>query len=47
LNPLPATPLPLDGHGIIIVVFALAAAAFHKASFSANEGVRDEQGEKQ
>ena len=41
LNPLPATPLPLGGCGIIITVSALAAAALRKASFSADDGVRN------
>jgi hypothetical protein len=44
LNPLPATPLPLGGRGIIIAVFSLAAAALRKASFSADDGVRNERG---
>jgi len=44
LNPLPATPLLLGGRGIIISVFSLAAAALHKASFSADGGVRNERG---
>ena len=47
LNPLPATPLLLGGRGIIIAVFSLAAAALRKALFSADDGVRDEEGEKQ
>jgi len=34
--------LPLGGHGIIIIVFSLAAVALHKASFSADDGVRNE-----
>jgi hypothetical protein len=41
LNPLPATPLPLGGRGIIIAGFSLAAAALRKASFSADDGVRN------
>jgi hypothetical protein len=47
LNPLPAMPLPLGGCGIIFTVFSLAAAALHKESFSAVDGVRNEEGEKQ
>jgi hypothetical protein len=43
LNPLPATPLPLGGRGIIIAVFSLAATALRKASFSADDGVRNVQ----
>ena len=46
LNPLPATPLLLGGRGIIIAVFSLAAAALRKASFSADDGVRNEREEK-
>jgi hypothetical protein len=42
LNLLPVTLLLLGGCGIIIVVFSLAAAALRKASFSANNGVRNE-----
>jgi hypothetical protein len=38
--------LPLGGRGIIIVVFSLAAAALHKASFSTDDGVRNERKEK-
>ena len=39
-------PLPLGGRGIIIIVavFSLAAVALHKASFSADDGVRNEGG---
>ena len=39
LNPLPAMPLLLGGHGIIIAVSALAATALCKALFSADDGV--------
>jgi hypothetical protein len=46
LNPLPATPLLLGGHGIIITVFSLAAVALRKASFSTDDGVRNEREEK-
>jgi hypothetical protein len=41
LNPLPATPLPLGGRGIIIAVSSLAATALRKALFSADDGVRN------
>jgi len=34
--------LPLGGHGIIIIVFSLAAVALCKALFSADDGVRNE-----
>jgi hypothetical protein len=45
LNPLPATPLPLGGRGIIISFsLAVAAAALRKASFSADDDVRNERG---
>jgi hypothetical protein len=47
LNPLPAKPLPLGGRGIIFTVFSLSAAALRKALFSAVDGVRNEEGEKQ
>jgi hypothetical protein len=47
LNPLLVTPLLLGGHGIIFAVFSLAAVALRKASFSAVDGVRNEEGEKQ
>jgi hypothetical protein len=37
-------PLPLGGCGIIIAVFSSAgAAALHKGSFSADDGVRNVQ----
>jgi len=36
-----ATPLLLGGHGIIIIMFSLAAVALHKALFSADDGVRN------
>jgi hypothetical protein len=38
--------LLLGGHGIIIMVFSLAAAALRKASFSTDDGVRNEREEK-
>jgi hypothetical protein len=38
--------LLLGGHGIIIAVFSLVAAALCKASFSADDGVRNERKEK-
>jgi hypothetical protein len=41
LNPLPVTLLLLGGRGIILAVSTLAAAALHKASFSADDGVRN------
>jgi hypothetical protein len=41
LNLLPATLLLLGGCGIIIVVSSLAATALCKASFSADDGVRN------
>jgi hypothetical protein len=44
LNPLPVMPLLLGGHGIIIVVFSLAAAALHKALFLGDDSVRNKQG---
>ena len=37
-------PLPLGGRGIIIAVFSLAAATLRKASFSADDSVRNERG---
>jgi hypothetical protein len=46
LNPLPATLIPLGGHGIIMAVFSLAAAALCKALFSTDDGVRNEREEK-
>jgi hypothetical protein len=47
LNPLPVTPLLLGGCGIIFTGFSLAAVALRKALFSAVDGVRNEEGEKQ
>jgi hypothetical protein len=47
LNPLLVTLLLLGGCGIIFMGFSLAAVALHKALFSAVDGVKNEEGEKQ